>query len=143
MIHVRVKWRVANVLETALARSGVVVEVFGDGAAVMIADRTVHEPDAMLRLGPSLPDNDILVLDPLIVVEVLSPSTGPVDTSTKLANYFRLPSVAHYLVVNTTEKLVLHDRRGPDGLPVMTAYKDGTLTLDPPGLSLQIRDFFA
>jgi Uma2 family endonuclease len=143
MIHVRVKWRVANVLETALARSGVVVEVFGDGAAVMIADRTVHEPDAMLRLGPRLPDNDILVLAPLIVVEVLSPSTGPVDTSTKLANYFRLPSVAHYLVVNTTEKLVLQDRRGPDGLPVMTAHKDGTLTLDPPGLSLQIRDFFA
>ncbi len=142
-VHARVKRRIANLLEAALIRQGLEGEVFGDGMAVRIGERTVHEPDAMLRLGPRLPDNDILVLDPVVVVEVVSPSTGPVDTSTKLVNYMSLPSVAHYLVVRTPERLVLHYSRGPEGNPVLATVRDGAIVLDPPGLSLSLAEIFA
>ena len=143
LVHARVKHRITVVLEASLKKSGIIGEVYPDGIAVRISDKIVHEPDALLRLGPSLPDNTILILDPLVVVEVLSPSTGPVDTSTKLANYFTVPNLAHYLVVNTTKRIVSHYTRGVDGQPVMKTVSAGEITLDPPGLTLRIDEFFA
>ena len=52
------------------------------------------------------------VSDPVIVVEVISPSTHKVDTTQKLADYFRIPSVRHYLIVNTSRRAVVHHERG-------------------------------
>ena len=59
---------------------------------------------------------------PFIVVEVISPRTHKVDTTQKLADYFRIPSVMHYLIVNTSRRAVVHHERGstaplPPGLP--------------------------
>lgn len=141
--HVRIKMRIAFALQRALSASGVQGEVLGDGVAVRIADRLVHEPDAMLRLGAPLPGDTLLVTDPVIVVEVLSPSTGPIDTGRKLTNYFLLETVQHYLVVDTAKRLVLHYVRGPDGLPIMRApISTGDIALDPPGISISVADVF-
>ena len=49
----------------------------------------------------------------MIVVEVLSPSTRHIDASKKLAGYFRLPSVAHYLIVDPTSGSFCTTRPGP------------------------------
>ncbi len=140
--HARAKFRVAKALEAALSESGLSGEVFGDGMAVKIADRTVHEPDSLLRLGLPLADETILVLDPVIVVKVLSPSTGPVDTGTKLVNYFKVPSIAHYLVVNTKKHVVLHYFRGTGGQPELKVIEAGSIVLNPPGVTLQLADLF-
>jgi len=35
----------------------------------------------------------------VVVVEVLSPATQSVDFADKLADYFRVPSIQHYLIV--------------------------------------------
>ncbi len=37
--------------------------------------------------------------NPVVVVEVLSPSTRGIDTTVKLAGYFLVPSLKHYLIV--------------------------------------------
>ena len=141
--HARVKLRIAMALHEAITKAQIQGEAYGDGMAVRIADRIVHEPDAMLRLGPRLPGHTILVTDPLIVVEVLSPSTGPIDTGRKLTNYFLLETVQHYLVVDTTKRLVLHYVRGSDGQPIMRApISSGDVALDPPGLSISIDEIF-
>ncbi len=140
--HARCKRRVTRALEDAMLAAGFAGEVFGDGMAVKIADRVVHEPDAMLRLGAPLPDEAVLVTDPFIVVEVLSPSTGPIDTGVKLVNYFKLPTVAHYLVVNTTKKVVLHYFRGADGTPELKVIESGSIEFGQPGLTLSLADVF-
>jgi Uma2 family endonuclease len=141
--HAQVKLNVAIALRQLLKASSIAGQVFGDGMAVRIADRVVHEPDAMLRLGPRLPGDTILVTDPVIVVEVLSPSTGPVDTGRKLTNYFMLDTVQHYLVVDTAKRLVLHYVRGEDGQPIMRApISAGDVVLDPPGSSISIAEIF-
>ena len=140
--HVRTKFRVAQLLHESLAASELEGEVFGDGMAVKIADRLVHEPDAMLRLGKPLADDCIIVTDPVIVVEVLSPSTGPVDTGTKLINYFRLPSVRHYLVIDTARKVLLHYFRSANGGPELRLIEEGTIDLGD-GLTLGLADIFA
>jgi Uma2 family endonuclease len=59
-----------------------------------------HEPDAVVHCGGKLPDDAVTVPDPLIIiVEVLSPSTSASDRAWKLQEYFRLPSLRHYLMI--------------------------------------------
>jgi Uma2 family endonuclease len=115
LVHARVKLKLALALRAAFDRTGLQGDVLGDGMAVRISETTVHEPDALVRCGPPLADETTLVTDPVVVCEVLSPSTGPVDTGLKLLNYFSIPSVEHYLVVNTSNRVVLHYARGDDG----------------------------
>jgi Uma2 family endonuclease len=48
--------------------------------AVRIDSFTVYEPGASIRCGPRLPDDATEFDDPVVVVEVLSPSTRHIDT---------------------------------------------------------------
>jgi len=140
--HGLVKLNAAIALRGALQQSGLQGQVYGDGMAVTIADRLVHEPDAVVRLGAPLPDDAVLVTDPFIVVDVLSPSTGPVDTSVKLINYFKLPSVNHYLVLDTRTQSVLHYFLGADGTPQMKLVESGVIELGHAALTLRLADMF-
>ena len=79
---------------------------------------------------------------PIIVVEVLSPSTKHVDTSKKLEGDFRIPSVQHYLVVGPDRPLVIHHRRGTGDLIETRILASGTLSLNPPGQTLPVADLF-
>ena len=142
LVHADVKLNLAIALRAAFRLAGLEGKVLGDGMAVRIDETTVHEPDALVRCGASLPDDTTILTDPVIVCEVLSPSTGPVDTGLKLLNYFTLPSVQHYLVVNTTKRTVLHYARGPDGQPTLRTVSEGDLRLDPPGLTIAVADLF-
>lgn len=141
-LHAVVKFNVAVALREALKRTALQGRVYTDGMAIKIADKLVHEPDAMLRLGAPLPDDVVLVTDPYIVVEVLSPSTGPVDTGTKLVNYFKLPSVAHYLVVDTKAKSVLHYFRGAEGTPELKLVERGAIDFGHAGLAVDLAEVF-
>jgi Uma2 family endonuclease len=62
-----------------------------------------------------LSDDAIAVPSPIIVVEVLSPSTSGIDRAFKLVEYFRLPSVRHYLIVWADKQQIVHHRYGDDG----------------------------
>lgn len=79
---------------------------------------------------------------PVVVVEVLSPSSRSLDKSVKLADYFRVPGLAHYLIVDLGRRHVLHYRRQSDGVITVTIVKDGAIMLDPPGISIEIADCF-
>ncbi|MFO1208904.1 MAG: Uma2 family endonuclease [Amaricoccus sp.] len=140
--HNLVKFNAAVALRTAVAGEGLPCRVFTDGMAVQVDERTVYEPDAMLRCGPPLPGDAVKVLDPLVVVEVLSPSTRAIDSGRKLVGYFSLPSVRHYLIVDVGQRAVIHHRRGDDGEIGVRILRDGALALDPPGLAIEIRDLF-
>jgi Uma2 family endonuclease len=81
--------------------------------------------------------------DPVIVVEVLSPSAQRIDASKKLAGYFQLPSVVHYLIVDPTKPLIVHHKRGGDGKIDTRIVNDGVIALEPPGLELKLADVYA
>jgi Uma2 family endonuclease len=77
------------------------------------------------------------------VVEVISPSTGRIDEVKKLSLYFRLPSVAHYLIVDIGQRVILHHARSTgDTALTRRIVREGTVTLDPPGLELAVADVF-
>jgi Uma2 family endonuclease len=140
--HARAKSQAWLALRTALAARGLACEALPDGATVRVNNRTVYEPDALVRCGPPLPGDAIETPDPVIVVEVVSPSSRGIDKGVKLAGYFALPSLRHYLIVDTDKRVVIHHRRDQDGQIGVGIVHDGPLTLDPPGLVIDLRDIF-
>jgi Uma2 family endonuclease len=138
----RAKFAAARLLHAAAARLGAGCGTMIDGVAVRIDDRTVYEPDALVRRGPPLPDSDLLVPDPVIVVEVVSPSSRSLDTGAKLAGYLGLPSLRQSLVVNTEARTVTHHRKLADGEIATRILRAGPLTLDPPGMAVEVERFF-
>jgi Uma2 family endonuclease len=134
--HSRVKGQVYLALRQAVAAAKLPCEVMSDGVGVRIDNHTVYEPDAMVRCGQKLLGEIMIVPDPMIVVEVLSPTTAHSDTSAKLVGYFKLPTVLHYLVIDPDDRTVTHYTR--DGTPSLL--NSGPLRLDPPGIDLTIED---
>ncbi len=110
--------------------------------AVRIDDSTVYEPHALVRCGPLLDDNAVTVEDPVIVVEVLSPSTRARDSGAKLEDYFRLPSLRHYLIVKTETRKIIHHARDEAGRITTRIVGAGALDLSPPGLTIEATSFF-
>jgi Uma2 family endonuclease len=139
--HVRVKARVWAALERAIAIAGVECEALSDGVTVEIDEDTDYEPDAVVNCGPPASPDAVAAANPVIVVEVLSPGTQSIDTSDKLADYFRVSSIQHYLVVSTRKREIIHHRRGSDGI-VARVVNLGSISLDPPGITIDIADFY-
>ena len=134
--HARVKLRIARNLIQAVEAAGLPCEVFTDGMVVEVDASTTYEPDASLRCGTVVPDEATKITDPLIVVEVLSPSTRARDAGAKLADYFRLPSLRHYLIVTTERRTIIHHARDESGAIRTSIIADGKVQLDPPGIEL-------
>lgn len=143
LAHGRAKLDAAIALRTALAAARLDCEAVADSIAVRIDERTVYIPDALVRCGPRAPGDAIEIADPVIVVEVISPSSRGTDTGGKLAGYLRLSSVQHYLVVDTDARLVIHHRRDDADGTAVRIIRDGTLSFDPPGIDVAVRDLFA
>lgn len=129
-------------LRAAIAARGLACQALPDGMTVRIDDRTVYEPDALVRCGPPLPGDAIEATEPVVVVEVVSPSSRGIDRGVKLARYFSLPSVRHYLIVDTDTRLVIHHRRDAEGAIAARILHDGLLELDPPGLAIDVGEIF-
>lgn len=136
------KGNVYLALVRAISERRLPCRAFTDGMAVRVDAETVYEPDAMVRCGPPLGEDAVEVTDPVVVVEVISPSTHKVDTTQKLADYFRVPSVRHYLIVNTTRRSVVHHERQADGGVRTRIANGGELVLEPPGLELELAALF-
>ena len=139
--HIRVKVRVFNALDRAIAAAGVGCEAISDGMTVEAGDND-YEPDALVNCGPHMPGDAVSATNPVIIVEVLSPSTAATDTGGKLADYFQLPSVAHYLIVHPTKRTVIHHQRKASGGIATRILSTGELHLDPPGISMTVEEFY-
>ena len=140
--HAVAKLNAVIALRNAIGAQGHSCQALPDGMSIRVNERTVYEPDALVRCGPPLPGDAIEVVDPIIVIEVVSPSSRGVDRGVKLAGYFSLPSVRHYLIVDTDKQVVIHHRRDEKGEIGVQIVDSGLLTLDPPGLAIEIHSIF-
>jgi Uma2 family endonuclease len=85
-------------------------------AGIVISDRadTYYIADLAVTCAPREPGRRMLA-EPVLVIEVLSPSTGQVDRWRKVADYRTLSSVQEILVVFSDERRVEVQRRTSDG----------------------------
>jgi Uma2 family endonuclease len=140
--HARRKARIWRALTDAVDAAGLPCEALPDGMTVKIDDHTAYEPDALVHCEKALPDDAVIVPAPVLVVEVLSPSTTTRDTGAKLADYFRLPSLRHYLIVRTDRPTVIHHRRSDGDLIETRIVTSGAVPLDPPGITLDLAQIY-
>jgi Uma2 family endonuclease len=140
--HIRTKFSAAKALDGAVAAAGLACEVFTDGMAVRIDARTTYEPDASVVCGPRLAPDAIEIDNPVIVVEVLSPNTAPIDHGRKLSGYFSLPSVEHYLILDPDRRVVIHQKRGASDAIETRVLSEGSVKLDPPGFEVAVEALF-
>ncbi len=140
--HNRSKLRAATALQDALAAAGLPCEVFTDGLAIKIDARTSYEPDASVMCGAPPPGDALTIDNPIIVVEVLSPSTAGIDHGRKLRAYFSLPSVHHYLILEPEERVVIHHKRGQGEAIETRVLTSGVARLDPPGFEVAVEALF-
>jgi Uma2 family endonuclease len=101
--HLVVKGAVYRALHRAVTAAGVAGQALPDGAREECGDND-YEPDALVNCGAAMAADAVAAPNPVVIVEVLSPGTASTDTGAKLAEYFRLPSVAHHLILHPTRR---------------------------------------
>ncbi|HEX3862447.1 MAG TPA: Uma2 family endonuclease [Stellaceae bacterium] len=107
--HVTIAMNLAFALRHALRGSG--CRPFGSDMKV-IANGTVRYPDVSVSCAP-VNDKDDRLISPVVIVEILSPSTEHVDRGRKKFDYFATPSIRQYAIVEQDERRVdLYTRAG-------------------------------
>jgi Uma2 family endonuclease len=137
LTHALLKAAMWRALDDAVRAAGVSAQTFPDGVTVEVGADTDYEPDALVNLGETRWVDEVAAPNPVIVVEVLSPGTRSIDTGDKLAGYFRVPSIMHYLIVSARRRQVVHHRRSGDAL-ASAVVTQGEIVLDPPGIAITI-----
>jgi Uma2 family endonuclease len=103
--------------------------------------RDKYLPDLLVRCGAR--ENRTYVTDPIVIVEVLSPSTIDHDRGTKLPFYKDLPSVAHIVSAYSDQMRVEHYSRTQDGwrLDVLTR-PEQSLALDAVEFAIDLSQIY-
>jgi Uma2 family endonuclease len=136
--HNRTKFAAAQTLEGAVRMAGLPCLVLIDGVGVAINDKTLRIPDVLVQCEAE-PDPDALIVEsPVIVVEVVSPSSERDDTEAKLVDYFEVASIRHYLIVFSEKRVVVHHHRRNEGEIATRIAHDGDIVLNPPGLVVAV-----
>lgn len=87
----------------------------------------IFYPDLLVTCSASDRSDRLAKRDPVVIVEVLSPSTAGYDLSAKFAHYRRLASLQEYVTIDPDAPLVQVFRRSPDGWTLHAAEAGDTV----------------
>lgn len=113
---------------------------------IPVTDRFVY-PDASVVCGrPQYRDEQIdTLLNPRIIVEVLSPSSEAYDRGDKFTNYRTLPSLKHYILAAQDKPfLEVYTRQEEGGGWMLHEYRAGQqFTLESPECTIEVDQVYA
>lgn len=97
-------------------------------------------PDVLIACPPFEWDDELphTLLNPRVIIEVLSPSTQRFDRTNKLTWYGRVPSVTDYIMVASETMNVQHIRRLGEGDWRIQVYESPDEILDLPEYSCRL-----
>jgi len=102
-------------------------------------------PDVTVVCGDIVTDEEDCVRNPIIVAEVLSPSTEQYDRGIKFQQYRRIESLRHCIFVEQDVLYVEHWAKQADGTWSLVGdhrHIDDILTLSDPDLSIPVREIY-
>lgn len=121
-------------------------EVYPSDMRVASASRQVFTyPDVTVVCGEPtfVDDGHDTLLDPLVIVEVLSDSTEAYDRGKKFEHYRGIASVRHYVLVAQDQPLVELYTRQSDGTWTLSDHRvDGLVTLSAVGCELRVAEIY-
>ncbi|SHJ16173.1 Endonuclease, Uma2 family (restriction endonuclease fold) [Hymenobacter daecheongensis DSM 21074] len=125
-------------LRTSLRGRG--CKVYDEGMQLAVAEgRYYTYPDVMVTCHPEDVNEERIMRHPVLIIEILSPSTADHDRSWKFNQYKQLPSLQHYVLVSQHTCLVEWFRREPSGVWSFTPLGELTDTLEIPELAISLR----
>jgi Uma2 family endonuclease len=136
--HSEIATNIVNTLRRHL-RGGPCRAVRGD--LKVIVNGRVRYPDAMVTWAP-IPRGADVVPEPVVVFEVLSPSTAGVDRIVKNAEYEATPSIRHYVMLEQARMgATVFSREGTEWIGRLLS---GDVALAFPGLGIEVplREFY-
>ena len=124
----------------------------GRGCRVLSSDMKVwtanafYYPDLSVVCGPSTyrGRNKHTITNPVVVVEVLSPSTEPKDRGEKFIRYQQIDTLRSYLLVSQAEPRVELFERGENGQRIYSTVTglENAITLPSLGVTLALSEIY-
>ena len=112
---------------------------------VFIRERdATYYPDVSVVQGAlvtALHDRNAVV-NPVLVGEVMSPESRDRDLGTKATTYRQLPSVQEILLVDSEERLVVHQQRQDDGSWRLTEHRGAASIALSLGVNLELDELY-
>jgi Uma2 family endonuclease len=107
------------------------------GDTKVIANRGIRYPDLSVTCSPIAGSDDV-VPEPVVVIEIISPSTAREDRGRKKLDYFATPSIHQYAIVEQDERLIDLYTRTDAGWMDEVVVDDGTLNLSAIGVAISL-----
>ena len=118
--------------------------VYSSDAVLQLASRRGYLPDVSVSCDPVDRTQKKALKAPILVVEVLSPSTEKIDRTEKLGAYQRYPTIQEILFVDLRELHVEHYHRVSSHKWEISFYdhQDDQIELTHIGVSFTLRDIY-
>lgn len=110
-----------------------------------VTARSYHYPDIAVVCGkPQFEDAHVdTLLNPTLLIEVLSPSTEAYDRGAKFAHYRKITSLCEYLLVMQDQSSIeRYVRQGEVWILSETVDLDASLSLESIGCTLSLREVY-
>jgi Uma2 family endonuclease len=127
--HARITLNCVAPLEAAARLLG--CQIFATDVRVQVSSEGPYfYPDVVVECGEAAKQSgEDIVTSPVLVLEVLSPSTEDFDRGRKFLSYMKLPSLKEYVLVSQTEPGVTAHRRTARNTWEMEQITDPAATL--------------
>ena len=116
-------------------------QFFGSDLKIQAAKNSSRYPDGMV-LCSNLDQSLKIVRNPVVIFEVLSPSTAGKDRIVKAREHQATPSVQRYVMLEQDRIGATVHVRAADGWSVVVLKDDDTLTLPEIGLAIPLSEFY-
>lgn len=139
--HNRIAGGIYTHLATLLRNSR--CEPFMGDIKVRVSPNVYYYPDVLVSCEETVEDSHFRN-EPILIVEVLSPSTEHIDRREKLLFYQQMPSLQEYVVVEQKKITVEIHRRQPDGswITYFFNHNDTEVEFESVSLTLKLEEIY-
>src|SRR5208282_5610611 len=139
LAHARIQRNLAFALTGRLR--GKPCEFLGSDLKIKTTDDHVRYPDGFVTCTGG-ENASTVVSDPVVIFEVLSPSTAGKDRIVKAREYQATPSVERYVMLEQTRIGATVHVRAQDGWSVLVLKDDDILAMPEIGLAIPLTEFY-
>ncbi len=102
-------------------------------------------PDALIVCDEPVLEDDKFdtLLNPVVIFEILSPSTRSIDKGRKFFFYQKIASLKEYIMLDSLTMMIQYSQKQPNGTWVLQTITEGHLFIESVGLQLNLSDIYS
>lgn len=138
--HHRICLNLIKKLDSHLENSA--CDAFITDMKLKVDESTFYYPDVFVACDKN-PESEYYREEPILIIEVISPSTRQTDRREKLRAYQQIPSVQEYMIIEQEKIYIELHRRQPDGRWITYFFNDDEdFTLESVNLRLELAEVY-